>query len=148
MTVVAWDGVTLAADKRCVDGNGLRGTLTKISVTDDGKLLAITGRHSIGMRLLAWWAEGCEPDRFPEVAEEDGATLVVISRANDGKPIVSSYTSGPYPVVFEDQFRAWGSGRDFALAAMYLGCDARRAIEVTCHFQTDCGDGIDSIELP
>lgn len=148
MTVVAWDGVTLAADKRCVDGSGLRGTLTKVSLTDDGKLLAITGLHSIGMRMLAWWAEGCKPDKFPEAAEGDQATLVVISRDPGGKPVISAYTSGPYPVVFEDKFRAWGSGRDFALAAMYLGCDARKAIEVTCHFQTDCGDGIDSIELP
>lgn len=41
----------------------------------------------------------------------------------------------------------WGSGRDFAEAVLHLGHDARKAVEVACHFQTDCGNGIDSLDL-
>jgi hypothetical protein len=42
---------------------------------------------------------------------------------------------------------AFGSGRDYAEAAMFLGCDAKRAVEVACQFQTDCGNGIDTLRL-
>lgn len=30
---------------------------------------------------------------------------------------------------------------------MYLGCTAVEAVSVACHFQTDCGNGIDALTL-
>jgi ATP-dependent protease HslVU (ClpYQ) peptidase subunit len=47
----------------------------------------------------------------------------------------------------EDPFIAFGAGRDYAMAAMHLGCDAHRAVEVACVFDTGCGMGIDTLEL-
>ena len=43
----------------------------------------------------------------------------------------------------EDQFAAWGSGRDFALTAMHLGKSAREAVEIACLFENGCGNGVD-----
>lgn len=51
------------------------------------------------------------------------------------------------PVVIEDGYVACGSGRDYAMAAMYLGCDAKKAVEVACAHDTSCGRGIDVLEL-
>jgi ATP-dependent protease HslVU (ClpYQ) peptidase subunit len=60
---------------------------------------------------------------------------------------VVCYGQGPYPLEIEDRFTAMGCGRDYALAAMYLGHDARRAVEVACAIDVNCGCGIDTLEL-
>lgn len=53
MTVIAWDGQTLAADKRAVSGGGIARTVTKIMRHDDA-LLAITGDWDAGAEMRAW----------------------------------------------------------------------------------------------
>ena len=40
-----------------------------------------------------------------------------------------------------------GHGRDFTLAAMHLGHDARTAVEVACALDAFCGCGIDTLTL-
>lgn len=143
MTVIAWDGKTLAADKRATSG-GLALTVTKIERSGPSTLLGHTGDCATGRELKAWWLAGAKPADFPASARKDDsyATLIVIT---PGK--ITYYNTGPYPLVLEQTFAAWGSGRDFALAAMHLGKDAREAVAVACVFQTDCGSGIDTLTL-
>lgn len=57
------------------------------------------------------------------------------------------YEKVPYPARVEDKFTATGCGRDYALAAMFLGHDARAAVEVACALDAHCGNGIDTLEL-
>ncbi len=57
------------------------------------------------------------------------------------------YYLSPYPEWNQDRFDAIGSGRDYALAAMYLGHDARRAVEVASALDNGCGNGIDVLTL-
>lgn len=139
MTVIAWDGQTLAADKRAVSGGGIARTVTKITRHDDA-LLAITGDWDVGAEMRAWWMAGADPKAFPPQAREDKASLIVIQRQQ-----ISHYASGPIPMVIESQRCAWGSGRDYAEAAMYLGHSAAKGVEVACQFQTDCGNGVDCL---
>ncbi|MBI3157604.1 MAG: hypothetical protein HYZ20_19665 [Burkholderiales bacterium] len=141
MTVIAWDGAALAADKRAVIGGGIARTVTKIVRRGDA-LLGITGDWDVGAELRAWWIGGADPMQFPVKAREGGATLIVIQRGR-----IFSYVSGPHPMEIEAPRAAWGSGRDYAEAAMLLGCDARRAVEVACELQTDCGNGVDVLAL-
>ena len=47
MTVIAWDGKTLAADKRMTDEFGRRGVVTKIGLCSAG-LYGITGDELVG----------------------------------------------------------------------------------------------------
>jgi hypothetical protein len=65
----------------------------------------------------------------------------------DGEAIIETYCAGPYPMRNRSERWAWGSGRDFALAAMHLGKTAAEAVEVACLFQSDCGLGVDHVEL-
>jgi hypothetical protein len=141
MTVIAWDGTTLAADKRAVSGGGISRTCTKIWPYKD-MLLGISGDWDIGAEVREWFKAGAEPEKFPKIALEDKATFIVIGA--DG---IRHYCRGPYPMWIEARCCAWGAGRDFAEAAMYLGRDAYKAIEVACHFQSDCGNGIDTLQL-
>ena len=57
------------------------------------------------------------------------------------------FESTPHPLRFPPQNFAIGSGRDFALAAMHLGKTAVEAVEVACHFDSGCGNGIDTLTL-
>lgn len=152
MTVLAWDGVTLAADKRMVTAGGICRTVTKIKrVRPLGAgtqrcLAGITGALDTALEMLAWYEAGALPMAFPAEARKDVATLVLI--VPDGNNVrILNWCSGPIPVEVEVQQMAWGSGRDYAEAVMYLSLDARRAVQVACHFQSDCGNGIDALRL-
>ncbi|MCK4121398.1 hypothetical protein HFK83_03310 [Ralstonia pseudosolanacearum] len=140
MTVIAWDGKTLAADKRATSV-GLARTVTKIQRHGD-VLLAMTGDWDVAVELREWLKAGAVPRDFPEKAREDNASLIVIGRGG-----IAVYSTGPFPMPIEQEKVAFGSGRDFAEASMYLGCSAIEAVSVACHFQTDCGNGIDALTL-
>lgn len=143
MTVIAWDGKTLAADKRAVQGGGISRTLTKIMRAPGGALVAMTGGLDAAMEMRHWYLAGAEPAKFPEKAREDVSTLIVILPSRE----IWMWASGPYGARMEVDRMAFGSGRDFAEAAMYLGHTAAEAVRVACVFQSDCGNGIDTLEL-
>ena|SRR3990167_897099 len=142
MTCIAWDGKTLAADKR-VTNSGLGSTITKVFEVN-GKIVAFSGDGDAAMEMLAWFSAGAKPEKFParNRSEKDWALLVVVDKEG-----LRYYERTPYPIHNEDPFWACGAGRDYALAAMYLGKTAREAVEVACHFDISCGNGIDTMTL-
>lgn len=140
MTVVAFDGKTLAADGMAVSGGGIARRVTKIERHKD-MLLAVTGGLDIAAELREWFKAGADPRDFPPRARDGEATLIVFD--GDG---IKTYVSGPFPMRIHATKCAFGSGRDYAEAAMFLGCDAAKAVEVASHFQTDCGMGVDVLE--
>ena len=142
MTVIAWDGKTLAADKRATNAGMIR-TVTKIFRVDDS-IVAIEGNLDQGMLMLAWVRDGCDPDTFPESQNDEDRWVNVTVADKDG---LRQYQQTPYPFKIEDKLFASGSGRDFALAAMHLGKSAVEAVEVACVFQSDCGNGCDYYEV-
>lgn len=140
MTVVVWDGVTLAADKR---GNaGFTYRVTKI-MRQGSCLVGISGHLGHGKAVLAWLAKGRDPANYPAAEKDDRSYCMVIH--SDG--LIERFEGSGYPIAVEGNTHAIGSGRDFALAALYLGCDARRAVEVACALHADCGDGIDTLSF-
>lgn len=143
MTVIAFDGKTLAAD-RMGDAGGLRRTTTKIRRFDGG-LFGSSGSASRGAEMFAWIANGADPARVPafQLSTDEYESVMVVR--NDGSVWV--YGCSAYPFRMEDPFHAIGSGRDFAMAAMFLGHDARVAVEVASQFCSGCGMGIDTLEL-
>jgi hypothetical protein len=141
MTCIAWDGTTLASDKRA-SSSGFPITVTKIFRTAYG-LVGLAGSGPVARALLAWVNDGMDPAKWPACAEESDAEIMVITP--DGK--CTSYGARPYPLVIEDGYAAVGCGRDFALAAMYLGKSAEEAVEVACALDIHCGNGIDALTL-
>lgn len=144
MTIIAWDGVTLAADKRALHGSLYR-TTTKIFKVN-GELIGYSGDASFCAQLLAWYVKGAIPVDFPpsQRDKDDYAALLVI------KPPYSrilKFERTPYPIEFEDEFFAIGSGRDFALAGMRMGLNAPAAVELAYHFDCGCGNGIDTLSF-
>jgi hypothetical protein len=142
--VIAWDGKTLAADKRMTTSWGAHDTVKKIGRARDGALYGITGEAAIGLRLLAWWQVGAAINDFPpEAAKENVATLVVVVATGD----ILQYTTGPHPSLLAQKHCAFGAGRDFAMAAMVCGKSAAEAVCVACELCVNCGNGIDTLTL-
>jgi hypothetical protein len=142
MTIVAWDGHTLAADK-LGDSNGLRRTTTKIRRFDGG-LFGSAGLASRAEQIFEWIKAGAQPETIPAFQLTDEYQSVLVVR-NDRS--VWIYAHGPYPFEMEDPFHAIGSGRDFAIATMFLGHSAEHAVYVASQFETGCGNGVDTLEL-
>jgi ATP-dependent protease HslVU (ClpYQ) peptidase subunit len=144
MTCIAWDGRTLAADKR-VDCNGYPATAIKIFRAPDGALIGGAGDSDVISALREWYQQGCNPEMYPNNRAEGGcyATLLVITPAKE----VRMYLSGPSPIILQNKMFAIGSGADFALASMHLGHSARKAVEVACALDVGCGNGIDTLRL-
>jgi ATP-dependent protease HslVU (ClpYQ) peptidase subunit len=142
MTTIAWDGKTLAADKRASCGSLAR-TVTKIFRFND-ELLGYSGNFDCGMEMLDWYRNGRDPAKFPLMQRDrdDWTTFVVISKSGIG-----FYERAPVLLAVEDPFYATGSGRDFATAALACGKNAREAVELACRFDVGSGNGIDTLEL-
>lgn len=140
MTVVCFDGKTMAADRQ---GEFYCTKTSRKKIRRVGDLLVGgSGEARASEALIQWLANGADVDNFPRFAEGDKADVLVASK--DGLRL---FQSSPYPMVLENKFFAIGSGCDAAMAAMHLGLDARRAVEVACVVCTGCGGGIDAIDL-
>jgi ATP-dependent protease HslVU (ClpYQ) peptidase subunit len=142
MTCIAWDGRTLAADKQATNHDCRNNVVTKVFKWN-GHLLGIAGHGDLAYEMLDWFKAGCVKADFPEPDSDHYATLMVITPEKK----ILMYTGRATPVPYEQEFNAIGSGRDYALAAMHLGYDAKKAVAVACHFDVNCGNGIDTVTL-
>ena len=142
MTVLAWDGKTLAADRLMSHGQ-TKQSCTKIFRWEDS-LLGVCGDLSTGMEMLYWFQHGAIPADFPPANRSltDGASLIVVDAGG-----VRKYESSPHPFIVEGGFCAFGSGDECALVAMACGRDAIKAVEMAISFNATCGNGVDSLTL-
>ncbi|MGG5809810.1 hypothetical protein [Falsiroseomonas sp. CW058] len=139
MTTIAWDGTTLAGDRRGNAG-GMAYALTKVRRCADGRLLGFSGDIGVGTLMLDWLDRGgARP-----AAQDSDRWATVLEIDTDGTCWCHG-RDGRWQV--EQPFFAIGSGRDFALAAMSLGQDAARAVEVAARFDTGTGNGVDALAL-
>jgi hypothetical protein len=143
MTIIAYDGKTLAADKQCLHGN-TRSSVTKIFRVGS-ELVGVSGCLPDGMELLEWFRAGATPSAFPSASRsrDGGAALLVIGA--DGR--ARKYEVGPTPFYFDERQVAAGCGDEAALVAMACGKNAREAVEMAIRFNYGCGLGIDTLEL-
>lgn len=141
MSVIAWDGQVLAADKRACLGTLVR-TTTKVFQVGEA-LCGYAGDADAGEEVLAWFRAGHDPANFPASQRDRDSWAGLLVVWPDGH--LWKFERTPYPLRFPPQQFAIGSGRDFALAAMHLGRTAREAVEVACVFDSGCGNGVDML---
>jgi len=141
MTVIAFDGITMAADKHMTDGDRSC-TITKIWKHGD-VVLAMCGDISYGLALKEWFLDGADPDEFPEPYDRDTLSNLIVW---DGKQIYA-YERTPHPIYYEDKFAAWGSGAMVAIGAMACGALAVDAVRIANRHCPTCGMGIEAFTL-
>ena len=143
MTVIAWDGFTLAADRQATVFDTIH-TTQKLWTYPDGSAIAVTGYLSAGEYMRLWFETGSHPDRWPDTQKSDDWAILVVARPGQGLVYYERY---PVPITVVDPFRAWGSGREVALGAMAMGADAIKAVEIASRFVIGCGRGCDSVRI-
>lgn len=143
MTVIAWDGKTLASDRQA-GNNGFKYPVTKIKKVR-GHLLFCSGDFDMAQEMFDWFEKGADPEKYPAAARDEKFTTPLNIISPDKK--ILRYERNPYSHEIEHSFFAVGSGRDYALAAMHLGYTAKEAVEVTCALCDSCGLGIDTLTL-
>lgn len=140
MTCIAWDGRTLAADRRSNFGSAPV-TTSKIRRVRDGKHLAgASGECGKCRGLVAWYDAGA--DAAMHVGFGDALLLAI-----DEQGVAWLYDEGPWPIKVLDEFVAIGSGMAEALVAMACGKTAVEAVDLAARFNTRVGNGVDSLDL-
>jgi ATP-dependent protease HslVU (ClpYQ) peptidase subunit len=139
VTVICWDGKTLAADKMCAD-EWVKRYVTKIRRIHDGERIAgASGDADHCRELLAWVENG---GAFPDhLRGELRATALVIHRGG----AACLYQRSPHPITLEPGPQAIGSGADAAMAAMLCGKTASEAVEIAAQVCRGVGGGVDSL---
>lgn len=144
MSVVAWDGKTLAAD-RAASCAGLVFPSRKIWRLDCGTVVATTGAAEVGLALLRWFKEGRKRELWPAIQSDKEQWSRLIFATPEGN--CYWYEMLPEKQTVESDFDAWGAGRDFALGALAMGADARTAVRVASQFSDSCGHGVEAFDL-
>ena len=144
MTTIAWDGKTLAADKRATV-NGMAHTTKKLIRIKNGPMAgAICGWSNsiaVAMEMIHWLESGADIKEFPAAQRTDEWSPVILITYSQQ---VFVYEKGPFPIErsFSDAM-ALGSGREFAMGAMAFGATSQEAIAIATKLDVYTGDGID-----
>lgn len=142
MSVIAWDGKTLAADKQGNDGNIV--TITKI-IRVGKHLIGGTGSAASTASIFRWYQMGADPEKFPECQKDKERWSDLLVVTPDKK--VFKYEQEPVCFEIEDKFVSIGSGSPYALSAMELGATAKEAVLIACKYERNCGRGVDVLEF-
>jgi hypothetical protein len=153
MSVIAYDGKTIAAD-RMATYNEIQLKAEKLIQIEPHIIVGFVGEHGQGQSLINWFTSGADPKDFPVPAEGASAALVVFTKQLDGTtnpkgtPICMFYPGGnPVPLEVTDAPMAWGSGGHIALGAMLAGKTAAKAVEIASTVADGCGFGVTAFKL-
>jgi len=141
MSVVVWDGRTLAVDKASTNGQ-IQHCVDKAWVYKD---VLLTGTGALGaiLAMREWYKAGAIHEDFPEV--QKGAYwchFIVVDEYG-----LHRYEQTPIPVEHGRNPCAFGSGQDFAYGALAMGASAQQAVGIANQYSPDCGHGVDKFTL-
>ena len=141
MTTIAWDGTTLAADTQS-QSNGVKRVSHKITATQQ-YLYGMCGSEAEAMIVAKWVAGGCLPAEQPADLDT-GPHGLLIERSTKKCFILDGERATMLPVV--ERFYAEGSGREYAMGAMYTGTNAAEAVSVASRFDIWTNDDIEHVD--
>jgi hypothetical protein len=142
MTTIATDGVTVASDSMRVCGHEIIDLSTKKIKVRGGYVFAFTGDFGIFEPAIEWFLAGHEADRAPKPIKDGNWRLLVFHHDRlmgytDTMPYGEPW---PYP-------QAFGSGAEYAMAAMHLGKSPSEAVELAARFNVYTGGPIQVVNI-
>lgn len=145
MSVVVWDGRTLATDRlaQCA-GHGF--SVTKSHQLENGEVVAWTGTQQSGHLIAEWYEKGADPAQWPAFQLGEDWSRLIILHTSRVLARLGCYEKLAFEEPIEEPFFAFGAGRDLALGALAMGADAVTAVRIACQFCIDCGAGIDAYD--
>ena len=131
MTVVVWDGISIACDSR-MTGGYIKDDTQKIFKLGN-RHIGVAGTYSAALLAIQWMKDKTKDKPKLETQDDNEFEAIEI---RDGKcyyydeNLIESPVSAPYAI---------GSGCQFAMAAMWLGHDAKTAVNTAKKFDESCG---------
>lgn len=144
MTIIAWDGKSVAADTMSVSGHYRCPDRVHKIVRNGEFVYGMTGWSAWFDAWIKWHRDGADPAKIPAsgIAPGDSGAFLVFG---GGKAMICSAL---VPYLQETGAPdAWGSACDFAIGAMVYGASAKQAVEVAIVCSTSAGGSVDVIEL-
>lgn len=142
MTVIAWDGKTLAAD-HMMEMHGGKFPVNKLHRLESGSLMGGAGDLPRVYEMQNWISDGCKPGELRQPVGDVYARVLLVKP--DGTALM--FANNEYPIHILRPFVAIGSGQDYAITAMHLGHNAEAAVAIASELCASCGMGIDTLEL-
>ena len=122
MTTIAYRWGVLAADSRAGSNGWIYPYASeKLHRLPDGTVVGLCGTLAEATKFVQWLKAGESGDE-PPLAES-----TIIRLRKDGS--LTIYEAGA-SFDIKTEFGAWGSGGPVANAAMYMGADAAKAVEI------------------
>jgi hypothetical protein len=140
MSIICWDGTTLAADKMASLEDGTFFTTSKIFRRSDGVIYGVTG--TCCEAIADWFENGEGVARFNELGLS-GHNFSLLYIGHNRKPYLMEAV--PYPVEIEDRCFAIGGAAQAGQVLMECGMSAEQAVEKVCQSNIYCGCGIDTL---
>ena len=141
MTTIAYDGKTIASDKRqCIGTTPM--SVTKIFKVSKNKRWKVVGASGNAFRVnpIIEYILG-QTKKAPEQYDEPG-DILLIDKENKLWIMNGRQVAVEAPVPF-----AIGSGADYALGAMAAGKTASEAVAIAATLDINTGDGVDEIVI-
>ena len=145
MSIIAWDGTCIAADRRSSnnDFGFVGGKLIEVVRGHVRFIVGWTGICENGLALLRWFEQGERETDWPKCQTKEDWCRLIILNMNHNQIVTYEQHPIAQPLHPENKFMAWGAGRDFALGAMAAGKTAIEAVEIASQFCNSCGNGVD-----
>jgi hypothetical protein len=138
MTTIAYRNGVIAADTQGENAGWITpGRSNKLRLVKPGVVAGITGEYERFESWLAWY-NGDQREPF-----DLGDQTRIVLATSDGATVYE----GKGWFRHDGAFGAWGSGWPAAVAAMHMGADAKRAIEIAAMLDTNTGGEIVAMEV-
>lgn len=171
MTIVVWDGHTLAADSLALYGyiKNTERKIRKINIKfplDENKnpcfetlkpvhtyvsknaLIGFSGTTVLGLEMLEWIINGFDKNSFPEKARDSNVPIsfvLIVEGDLDSEHSVYRFENSHIPLTIRERQVALGAGKEVAYGALYSGASAPMAVRAAIDLVEGCGGSIQKL---
>jgi ATP-dependent protease HslVU (ClpYQ) peptidase subunit len=138
MTTLAYKEGVLASDSLTTNGDTKNGGTQKVFKLPCGRLIGICGSVENGLVLVQAMKDGAEK---PPKLQDVEALLIAANGA------VAYRYEGKLFRKLRTKYIAAGSGMDYALAALWMGADAVKAVRAGIYFDRNSGGRVQTVKL-
>jgi len=146
MTVIVWDGETLATDASASDGLAKWSSLKAWyhGEGEDRVILSGTGSLHVILAMRNWFMDGALLNELPSIqCTSHFCHFLVVS------PYVGLYWYEQGNISIEHGYKpiAFGEGMEVALGALFMGATSEEAVKAANQHSVHCGPGVKTYKI-
>tara|TARA_R100000808_G_scaffold11654_1_gene29737 strand:- start:245 stop:712 length:468 start_codon:yes stop_codon:yes gene_type:complete len=146
MTIIVWDGVTLATDTEAYHGNSKYNTEKAwYEIARDYSRCIVSGVGTLRSIHIhkRWFLNGGKAKDFP-LAELGNHYYQFIVVTKEG---LYRYEGTPDPILYGNTKCAFGEGSDFAYGALAMNATSAQAVRACLKYSSRAGGGLKTYSL-